>query len=178
MNIDGTLIETDRVAAPGPTEGVDLWWPGKHHTHGGGRSGWREDAIILPATWTAKDYLYRVRVMTQAPRMTLQTQLVLRAMLAEPAAERYGLQLCAETGLPSGTIYPIVARLEQLGWVESHWEDPRDHVAEGRPRRRYYRLTDEGADQARGALARVDRARKQPRFGRGVTRPGISGMSR
>ncbi len=115
--------------------------------------------------------------MTQAPRMTLQTQLVLRAMLAEPAAERYGLQLCAETGLPSGTIYPIVARLEQLGWVESNWEDPRDHVAEGRPRRRYYRLTDEGADQAVDALARVDRARKQPRFGLGVTRPGISGMS-
>lgn len=33
--IDGTLIETDRVAAPGPTPGVDLWWSGKHHTHGG-----------------------------------------------------------------------------------------------------------------------------------------------
>ena len=33
--IDGTLIETDRVAAPGPTPGVDLWWSGKHHTHSG-----------------------------------------------------------------------------------------------------------------------------------------------
>lgn len=33
--IDGTLIETDRVAAPGPTAGVDLWWSGKHHCHGG-----------------------------------------------------------------------------------------------------------------------------------------------
>ncbi len=116
--------------------------------------------------------------MTQAPRMTLQTQLVLRAMLAEPAAERYGLQLCEETGLPSGTIYPIVARLEQLGWVESNWEDPRDHVAEGRPRRRYYRLTDDGAGQARDALARVDRARRQPRFGLGVTWQGISGVSK
>ncbi len=42
--------------------------------------------------------------MTQAPRMTLQTQLVLRAMLAEPTAERYGLELCEQTGLPSGTI--------------------------------------------------------------------------
>src|SRR5499425_1207686 len=62
--------------------------------------------------------------MTRGPRMTLQTQLVLRAMLAEPAAERYGLQLCALTGLASGTIYPIVARLEQLGWVESNWEIP------------------------------------------------------
>jgi DNA-binding PadR family transcriptional regulator len=107
--------------------------------------------------------------------MTLQTQLVLRVMLAEPAAERYGLQLCAETGLASGTIYPIVARLEQFGWVESSWEDPREHVAEGRPRRRYYRLTDEGAELARDALARVESARRRPRFGVGITRPGISG---
>jgi PadR family transcriptional regulator, regulatory protein PadR len=114
--------------------------------------------------------------MTHAPRMTLQTQLVLRAMLAEPTAERYGLQLCDETGLPSGTIYPIVARLEQLGWVVSSWEDPREHIAEGRPRRRYYRLTDDGADQARTALARVEQARRKPRFGLEVTRPGIWGM--
>jgi hypothetical protein len=33
--LDGTLIETDRVATPGPTAGVDLWWSGKHHHHGG-----------------------------------------------------------------------------------------------------------------------------------------------
>ena len=33
--IDGTLIETDRVSTPGPTPGVDLWWSGKHHNHGG-----------------------------------------------------------------------------------------------------------------------------------------------
>jgi hypothetical protein len=35
VTIDGTLIETDRVAAPGPTPGVDLWWSGKHANHGG-----------------------------------------------------------------------------------------------------------------------------------------------
>jgi hypothetical protein len=35
VNIDGTLIETDRVGTPGPTDGVDLWWSGKHHRHGG-----------------------------------------------------------------------------------------------------------------------------------------------
>jgi PadR family transcriptional regulator, regulatory protein PadR len=115
--------------------------------------------------------------MSQVPRMTLQTQLVLRAMLAEPASERYGLQLCAETGLPSGTIYPIVARLEQLRWVDSRWEDPGEHIAEGRPRRRYYRLTADGAALARAALACVDRARRRPRFGV-VTAPGVSGVSR
>lgn len=33
--VDGTLIYTDRIATPGPTPGVDLWWSGKHHHHGG-----------------------------------------------------------------------------------------------------------------------------------------------
>ena len=35
INIDGTLIRTDRCSTPGPTDGVDLWWSGKHHHHGG-----------------------------------------------------------------------------------------------------------------------------------------------
>lgn len=86
--------------------------------------------------------------------MTLQVQLVLRAMLAEPTKEMYGLQICQEAGLPSGTIHPILARLEGLGWLESHWEDavPQD---EGRPRRRYYRMTQDGAERARIALAQA-----------------------
>jgi hypothetical protein len=33
--VDGTLIHTDRISTPGPTRGVDLWWSGKHHHHGG-----------------------------------------------------------------------------------------------------------------------------------------------
>lgn len=88
------------------------------------------------------------------PRMTLSTQLVLRALLAEPTRERYGLQICEAAGLPSGTIHPILARFEGLGWLESHWEDvsPKD---EGRPRRRYYRLTEDGAERARIALAQA-----------------------
>jgi DNA-binding PadR family transcriptional regulator len=86
--------------------------------------------------------------------MTLPTQLVLRAMLAEPGQEMYGLQICQAAELPSGTIHPILARLEGCGWLESHWEDI-DPVTEGRPRRRYYRLSAEGAEYARTALARV-----------------------
>lgn len=89
------------------------------------------------------------------PRMTLPTQLVLRAILAEPAQEMYGLQICTAAGLPSGTIHPILARLEGLGWLESHWEDEAGAHAEGRPRRRYYRLTTDGAERARIALARA-----------------------
>jgi PadR family transcriptional regulator PadR len=83
--------------------------------------------------------------------MTLQTQLVLRALLEDPTHERYGLELSVASGLPSGTIHPILARLEKLGWLESHWEDV-DPVREGRPRRRYYRLSPDGAEQARTAL--------------------------
>jgi PadR family transcriptional regulator PadR len=85
------------------------------------------------------------------PRMTLQTQLVLRALLENPAHERYGLELSVASGLPSGTIHPILARLEKLAWLESHWEDI-DPAREGRPRRRYYRLSPDGAEQARIAL--------------------------
>ena len=89
------------------------------------------------------------------PRMTLTTQLVLRVLLADPAQERYGLQICAEAGLPSGTIHPILARLEhEYGWLTSRWEEikPQD---QGRPRRRYYRLSEDGAERARLALAQA-----------------------
>jgi PadR family transcriptional regulator PadR len=88
------------------------------------------------------------------PRMTLTTQLVLRTLLEEPAREMYGLEVCARAGLPSGTIHPILARLEKAEWLESRWEetDPRE---EGRPRRRYYWLSPDGAIRARAALARA-----------------------
>src|SRR5713101_8008560 len=88
------------------------------------------------------------------PRMTLPTQLVLREMLAEPTQEMYGLQICEAAGLPSGTIHPILARFEALGWLESRWEDASPQE-EGRPRRRYYRLTQDGAERARIALAQA-----------------------
>jgi PadR family transcriptional regulator PadR len=91
------------------------------------------------------------------PRMTLPTQRVLRAFLADPARAMYGLQICGAAELPSGTIHPILARLEELGWLESHWEDVKPEE-EGRPRRRYYRLTEDGAESARTALAQATKS--------------------
>lgn len=88
------------------------------------------------------------------PRMTLTVQLVLRALLEHPTRDTYGLQICRATGLPSGTVHPILGRLEGLGWLESSWEDI-DPQKEGRPQRRYYRLSPHGADSARNALARA-----------------------
>ena len=93
-----------------------------------------------------------------SPRMTLPTQLVLRALLSEPGVERYGLEIGDEAGLPSGTIHPILARLERLGGVESRWEDVDPREA-GRPARRYYRLTTDGIEGARDGLARAYRPR-------------------
>jgi DNA-binding PadR family transcriptional regulator len=87
-------------------------------------------------------------------RMTLPTQLVLRELLEYPTRERYGLELGRAAGLPSGTIHPILARLERMGWLESAWEDADPHER-GRPRRRYYKLTPDGAERARDALARA-----------------------
>lgn len=86
------------------------------------------------------------------PKMTIQTQLVLRALLEHPPRELYGLEICDAAGLASGTIHPILARLERLGWLESRWEDI-DPAKEGRPRRRYYRFGPDGAEPARHALA-------------------------
>ena len=94
--------------------------------------------------------------------MTLPTQLVLQALLENPTQEMYGLEVCAAAGLPSGTIHPILARLERVGWLHSSWEqiDPR---VEGRPRRRYYRLDPNSIALVRAALARAR-----------VTTPGVS----
>lgn len=88
------------------------------------------------------------------PRMTQTTQAVLRALLEHPSKELYGLEICAKAGLPSGTIHPILARLEKAGWLESSWEEIDPHE-QGRPRRRYYKLSPDGAELARIALARA-----------------------
>ena len=87
--------------------------------------------------------LCRIQHMADGPRMTLATQAVLRALIENPAEERYGLELSATTGLPSGTLHPILARLEILEWVDSAWENI-DPQKVGRPRRRYYRINERG----------------------------------
>ena len=93
--------------------------------------------------------------------MTIPTQLVLRALLADPSKELYGVEIGQAAGLPSGTIHPILARLETVGWLESRWEDidPRE---QGRPARRYYRLTPDGMELARSGLARAYSATARP----------------
>jgi DNA-binding PadR family transcriptional regulator len=100
----------------------------------------------------------RLSSQSGSPRITLQTRLVLEALLQGRAL--YGLNICDRTHLPSGTIYPILARFERTGWVESFWEDPKLHeIAQPkRPRRRYYQLTPTGRVQTLDALATSYRA--------------------
>jgi PadR family transcriptional regulator PadR len=76
---------------------------------------------------------------------------VLRALVNEPTGELYGLDLLRATGLKSGTLYPLLARLEAEGWVSRRWEEIQP-TEEGRPRRRFYSLTALGSHEARQLL--------------------------
>lgn len=90
--------------------------------------------------------------MPETIRITMAVAQVLAALLDDPTEPRYGLDLMRATGQPSGTMYPILTRLQRAGWVEASWEEI-DPVREGRPPRRYYRLTPDGVASARGELA-------------------------
>ena len=69
--------------------------------------------------------------------------------------QRFGLDIMEGTGFPSGTVYPTLARMEARAYLESEWEDAGDAKAAGRPRRRYYRVTAEGARALNEALDRL-----------------------
>lgn len=91
------------------------------------------------------------------PRITMQLVRVIDVLLAAPSRVHYGLEIIKASGLPSGTIYPILMRLEQLGWVESSWEEI-DTSKEGRRPRRYYRLTALGATSSEAVLEQWEEA--------------------
>ena len=90
-------------------------------------------------------------------RMTGPLERVLGAFLADPAAPRYGYDLMKAARLPSGTLYPLLARLERERLVTSAWETPQE---EGQRPRKYYLLTGEGVRVARLELAQAS-ARRQ-----------------
>ena len=70
------------------------------------------------------------------------------------SGSRFGFDIMAATGLTSGTVYPALDRLEQLGLLRSHWEDESTAHSEGRPARRYFRLTAAGAKALESAIDR------------------------
>ena len=78
-----------------------------------------------------------------------QTQSLLTALLAAASEWHYGYDLSKETGLKSGTLYPILMRLESHGWLEARWEES---PPSGKPPRHLYRLTANGLQEAPAIL--------------------------
>ena len=96
--------------------------------------------------------------------MTGPLERVLGAFLADPAAPRYGYDLMKAARLPSGTLYPLLSRLERQKMVASAWETPQQ---DGQRPRKYYRLTGEGIRVARLEIAQAS--------ARGQRAPGRAG---
>ena len=67
----------------------------------------------------------------------------------------YGTDIMDRTGLPSGTVYPTLSRLDERGFLRSRWERRELADAERRPRRRYYRLTAPGDRALDAAIRRL-----------------------
>ncbi len=89
---------------------------------------------------------------TRDVRMSFQTMKVLESFLENPTDLLAGADVQKRSGLASGTLYPILLRLEAAGWFVSQWESI-DPVAAGRPRRRLYRLTPSGLARASEVFA-------------------------
>jgi DNA-binding PadR family transcriptional regulator len=76
-----------------------------------------------------------------AAGLTYIAAIVLHAIRSR---QRYGFQIMAATGYPSGTIYPVLRRLEKAGLIRSQWEKASVARAEQRPTRKYYEVTGDG----------------------------------
>ncbi|HVQ69425.1 MAG TPA: helix-turn-helix transcriptional regulator [Bradyrhizobium sp.] len=85
-------------------------------------------------------------------RMSGPTLKVCKVFVEDPKQERSGAELSKLASIGSGTLYPLLQRLENAGWLASKWEEV-DPAEAGRPRRRFYKLTAPGQKKAQRALA-------------------------
>jgi len=111
--------------------------------------------------------------MTSRREFSPQALLVLAVLLEQPAQWRHGYALASDTGLKSGTLYPIFIRLADRGLVEACWQE---EPVPGRPRRHLYRLTATGQAKAAEAAAAPARQRRslggaRPSAARGAVAP-------
>jgi DNA-binding PadR family transcriptional regulator len=99
--------------------------------------------------------------------MSLATLRLLSVFMQDPTKPAYGLELVKAVRSRSGTIYPILARLERAGWIRGEWEDI-SPSEERRPRRRFYTLTGLGERRAReeitAHLASLEAVTGRPSF--------------
>ena len=98
--------------------------------------------------------IFESAAMSTNLRMSGPTLKLLKFMLENPQEGRSGAQISKATKIGSGTMYPLLQRLELAKWIEGQWEnvDPRDV---GRPKRRFYKLTPAGRVGAAEALAEL-----------------------
>lgn len=89
--------------------------------------------------------------MASRVQLTYSTVVVLRAI---DAGHRYGFDIMDVTGLPSGTVYPALRRLERAGLLRSRWENERRAAESPRPPRRYYQITSRGRQAVSDGLER------------------------
>ncbi len=85
------------------------------------------------------------------PRMSGPTLKALKNLLTHGASVVAGADITRATRVASGTLYPLLARLEAAGWIVGRWEDVDPRLV-GRPRRRFYALTEVGMRRARAEL--------------------------
>jgi PadR family transcriptional regulator, regulatory protein PadR len=106
-------------------------------------------------------------------RVTDATLDVLEVLL-HGVGDLYGLKIAKAAGRPTGSVFPILAKLEGCGWVTSEWETG-DPATRG-PRRRFYQLSPDGLVQARQLLVqrRDSPARSRPQLAP-APRPGWEG---
>jgi PadR family transcriptional regulator, regulatory protein PadR len=93
--------------------------------------------------------------------ITPKMALVLKVFLEDPNQPRYGFELMKLTGLASGSLYPMLARLEGAGWLTRGKEDIDPHAA-GRPARTNYTITGDAASAARVRLAALSEQFRPP----------------
>jgi PadR family transcriptional regulator, regulatory protein PadR len=93
--------------------------------------------------------------MTRKRALSDHARTLLAALAAAGSRWSYGYQLSSLTGIRSGTLYPLLIRLESQGYLEAEWQQP---AAAGRPPRHSYRLTAAGRILARTQAATTDRA--------------------
>ena len=126
-----------------------------------------ESSIATAHDIDAIRYICRIRHMSVRP-LSYAATAVLEALAQ---AHRYGFDVIAVTGLASGTVYPVLRRLEDAGYVESHWEDHRVAQREVRPARKYYEVTESGQEALAASLLRYRALRRRRRASTRIVRP-------
>jgi PadR family transcriptional regulator, regulatory protein PadR len=84
--------------------------------------------------------------MARKPNTSAQTRQLLSVMLRQPRTWQYGYEISKQTGLKSGTLYPLLMRLSDQGLLDSQWQNPE---RPGKPPRHAYKLTSSGLALAR-----------------------------